>query len=428
MPTPVVTCFLRNRGDVLLCRRSDAVGSYPGVWGGVSGHVARSGANPDAPERDPATAAREEIAEETGLLDACTLVRAGESFDVTDAEHGTWRVHPFLFDCESRGVATDEETTDWAWVPPTEILRRETVPALWTAYDRVRPTVGTVEADREHGSAYLSVRALELLRDRAAELAVAGDLPDEDAWRDLATLAEALLAARPGMAALANRVNRAMATADERTARAVEERTQAGIEDALDADEEAATTAAEWLSGTVLTHSRSGTVLTALRRADLDAVAVTASEPGGEGVDVAQTLLADGPDVTLVADAAVAHHVGSANVDAVVVGADTVLADGSVVNKVGTRGVALAAAREGVPVYVVAARDKVSQESLETVDLETVDPTDVYDGDADVAVTTALFDVTPPDLVTAVLTEARALDADGVRRVAEAHERLAGWR
>jgi ribose 1,5-bisphosphate isomerase len=434
-PTPVVTCFLRNRGDVLLLRRSDAVGSYAGRWGAVSGHIARSGVEPTDPDREPLAAARAEVAEETGLLDACELVRAGETFVVEDPDHGPWRVHPFLFDCGSRAVEPNEETAETAWVPPPDILRRETVPELWTSYDRVRPTVATVRDDREHGSAALSVRALAVLRDRAGELAVAGDLPEEDAWADLAALAAELVDARPGMAALANRVNRAMSTADERTPAAVEESAGAALAAALDADEEAAAVAADRLSGTVLTLSRSGTVLAALERAALEAVVVATSRPGGEGVDVAERLADAGADVTLVADAAVAHHLATADVDAVVVGADAVLADGAVVNKVGTRAVALAAAREDVPVYAVAARDKVragDAASGTTADTPTdpgsVDPAGVYDGAADLRVATPLFDVTPPDLVAAVLTEAGPLATAGVERVAADHRELAAWR
>ena len=439
--TPVVTCFLRHRDDVLLLRRSDAVGSYRGLWGAVSGHVARSGADPTAPDRAPEAAARAEVAEETGLSDACELVWAGEPFPVDEADHGPWRVHPFLFDCGSRAVEPNEETVETAWVPPTEILRRETVPELWTSYDRVRPTVASVRDDRAHGSAYLSARALDVLRDRAGELAVAGDLADDAAWAELATLAGDLLDARPGMAALTTRVNRAMAAAEDRTPEAVEASAQAAVERALDADEAAAAVAAERLAGTVLTLSRSGTVLAALRRAALDGVVVAESRPGGEGVAVAEDLAAAGLDVTLVPDAAVAHHLASADVDAVLVGADAVLPDGCVLNKVGTRAAALAAAREGVPVHAVAARDKVVAtgdggdsaagdvgDSAAGVDLGAVDPADVYDGDADVRVETPLFDVTPADLVDAVLTEEGALSADAVARVAEEHRGLAEWR
>jgi len=39
MATEVVTAFLRHGPDVLLFERSDAVGSYPGRWGGVAGHA-----------------------------------------------------------------------------------------------------------------------------------------------------------------------------------------------------------------------------------------------------------------------------------------------------------------------------------------------------------------------------------------------------
>ncbi len=447
--TAVVTAFLRNRDDVLLLRRSDAVGSYRDRWGAVSGHVDPDPGTSEDPDRTPEAAVRAEIEEEAGLLDACELVRAGDPFEVVDDDRGrTWRVHPFLFDCASRAVFTDEETVETAWVPPTGIHRRKTVPDLWRSYDRVRPTVGTVREDAEHGSAYLSVRALDVLRDRAGELAADGPAVGEaavevagesatgvagatdegaDARTELAALARDLLAARPGMAAVRNRVNRAMARAVERTAEArtsaetVEECARAAIEAALAADGRAAERAADLLAGErVLTLSRSGTVLRALRDHP-ERVLVAESRPGGEGVGVAEDLAEADLDVTLVPDAAVAHYLAAGEVDAVLVGADTVLADGRVVNKVGTR----AAARENVPLYAVAARDKVAPG--EEPDLEDADPRDVYDGDAPLSVAASLFDVTPADLVAGVVTEDGVLDADDVASVAEEHRALTGW-
>ena len=76
--THVVTCFLRYGTDVLLGRRSDAVGTYVGRWAGVSGYVE---GDPSDAERD----ARREVREETGWGDA-TLVRAGAPVDVEDGE------------------------------------------------------------------------------------------------------------------------------------------------------------------------------------------------------------------------------------------------------------------------------------------------------------------------------------------------------
>lgn len=115
----VVTCFCRNRGEVLLFHRNDDVDSYADQWGAVAGHA----------EGDPDGAAREEIREESGLDDAVSFVRAGEPFDVEDGDT-RWVVHPYLFDSDSRAVETNDETTEFEWTSPTAIRRRETVSGL----------------------------------------------------------------------------------------------------------------------------------------------------------------------------------------------------------------------------------------------------------------------------------------------------------
>ncbi|MFB6130827.1 MAG: NUDIX domain-containing protein [Salinigranum sp.] len=401
----VVTCFLRNRGEVLLVRRSDAVGTYAGRWGGVSGYV----------EGDPADAlvdARREIREETGL-EAASPVRIGDVLDLVDGDR-EWTVHPFLFDVDRRGVTPNEELATWEWTSPTAMFDRETVPGLWEAYRRVGPTAATVREDRERGSAAVSVSALEALRDAAA---VADD------WEAIADVACDLRSARPSMAAVANRVNRAMAAA-ARDPRAIHDAASAAIERALDADDAAAANAAELLSGTAATLSRSGTVLAALEAAEVD-VLVAESRPAREGVGVAERLADAGAAVTLTTDAAMAHLLGQGAADVALVGADAVLADGSVANKVGTRALGLAADREGVPLYVVAARDKIRPD--ERMAGESGDSTDVYDGEANLEVANPIFDRTPADLVTGVVTEEGVLDAGGVREAAAEHRELARW-
>lgn len=434
--THVVTVFLRNGTDVLLLKRSDEVGSYPRQWGGVAGHVGRDNGAEQALEQstgernrsqDPAAAAREEIHEETGLGDAVVPVRAGEPFPVDDPEHGRWVVHPFLFDCDSRDVETDWETAAYEWVPPTEILRRETVPDLWTSYERVAPTVETVAGETKHGSAYISVRALEVLRDRAAALAAGRADPRGGEWADLSDLARTLLEARPGMQAVANRVNRAMAVAaDRRTAAAVEAAASDTIARALDAGEQAAANAADRVGRCVLTLSRSGTVMETLRQAGPEAVLVAESRPAREGVDIAEELAGViDAEVSVFVDAAVAHMLATRAIETVLVGADAVLANGQVVNKVGTRAAALASAREGVPIYVVAAKDKVAPTA--EPDLETGAPDEVYEGDAALTALNPTFDVTPADLLAGVVTEDGLLDADDVAEAANEVAALADW-
>jgi translation initiation factor 2B subunit (eIF-2B alpha/beta/delta family) len=173
----------------------------------------------------------------------------------------------------------------------------------------------------------------------------------------------------------------------------------------------------------VATLSRSGTVLAALRAVDAP-VLVGESRPAREGVGVAEALAGD-RSVTLATDAALPWLVADRDADCVLVGADAVLADGSVVNKAGTRALALAAAREGVPTYAVAAAAKVRPDAAMCG--EEGAPEAVYDGDAAVAVANPTFDRTPADLVTAVVTEDGPLDADGVADVAAAHRAAAGW-
>ena len=446
----VVTAFLRNRGEVLLLRRSDAVGTYQGRWGGVSGFA----------EADPDEQVRVEIREETGLeADDVSLVRSGRPVEFEDADlEREWVVHPYLFDCEAREIELSEEHHAFEWISPTAMLDLEsgldtenaleaaaedeideTVPELWTAYERVAPTVRSIAADDEHGAASLSIRALEVLRDRAgllvAERADFGADPEGE-WDELAELASRLLEARPSMAVLRNRLNRTMAEATEGVADgesvagapAVLESALSNVDRALTADEDAAANAGERIDGSVMTLSRSGTVLESLRGGDPSRVFVAESRPAREGVDVAEELAAsDDVDcpVAIHTDAAAAHVLASEGVDRVVVGADTVLPDGSVVNKTGTRGLAIAAAREDVPMMVVAATDKVS--TREGVNLESGDRSAVYDGDAAIDVLNPTFDVTPADCIDEVVTERGALEPAAVGDVVEELRELEDW-
>ena len=446
MDACVVTCFLRDRGEVLLRRRSEGTDSAPGRWDAITGRV-------DG-DRDPDAAAHEAIAAETGL-DAAALVRRGEPFATGGADGETRRIHPYSFDCERRAIESNG-ATNHEWTHPTEIRRRETVPGLREAYERVAPTVETVASDAEHGAATISVRALEVLRDRAGALADRwadggsddrGGTDDCEAnyqsvdgsgvdgrgenWTKLAALARDLRAARPSMVVVENRINRAMsAAARERgqrgAAMAVERAARAGIERACTADEGAARAAAGRLDGArVLTLSRSSTVRRALRRAAPERVLVAESRPAREGVGVAEALVGDNMDVTLLVDAAVAHVLAERGFDAVLVGADTVLPDGTLVNKVGTRAAALAAAREGVPLYVVAATDKIG--TRDEPDFEAGDPRAVYDGDAPLDAANPTFDATPPDLLAGFLTEEGPLDPGAAGAVAAELRALADW-
>ena len=403
--THVVTTFLKNRGSVLLTRRAADADRNSGRWDGLSAPSAGD-------SQAAATEARRLVQDATGR-DDLTLEYAGATVTVThDGEE--WTHYPFRFETPTRDLGPMPDVADSEWLSPTAIVDRETVPGLWEAYSEIAPSPKTVAADTAHGSAALSIQALEVIRDRAA---VADD------WQEIADLATELQDARPSMAVLANRVNSVLSGAD-RSPSAVHDHAIEAIDTALTADSAAAATAAERLSGPIATLSWSGTVKDALIKLG-DPVTVAESRPDREGVDLAEAIAETGVDVTITTDSALPSLLATESFGAVLVGADTILPTGDVVNKTGTRSIALAADAADVPVYVVTARDKVSKD--DTFRPEEGSSTPVYDGDADLSVANPFFDLTPGHLIEGVLTEDGLLDQRGIELVAAQHRSNTEW-
>ena len=113
---------------------------------------------------------------------------------------------------------------------------------------------------------------------------------------------------------------------------------------------------------------------------------------------------------TVVVDSAGASVIARGRADAVVVGADRIAANGDVVNKIGTYPLALAAARAGIP-FVVAAPEStidLATPDGDHVEIEIRDPAEILGPGKKNALNYA-FDVTPADLVTAIITEERII-------------------
>lgn len=123
--------------------------------------------------------------------------------------------------------------------------------------------------------------------------------------------------------------------------------------------------------------------------------------------------LADEIPSTLITDNMAAHFMQRGAVDAVIVGADRIAADGSTANKIGTYGLAVLCKYHGIPFYVAAPRS--------TIDLEITSGGDIpieqrsarevtHVGEHAIApegveVAHPAFDVTPGGLVDAIITE-----------------------
>jgi methylthioribose-1-phosphate isomerase len=176
----------------------------------------------------------------------------------------------------------------------------------------------------------------------------------------------------------------------------------------------------------ILTHCNTGrlattefgTAIGALRvlhaRGKVADVLVDETRPLLQGARLTAWELAEaGIPHRLTIDSAAAWAMASGQVDCVIVGADRVTADGSVANKIGTYALALAASRHGIPFIVVApesTRDLATATGHEIVveeraAVEITHLGGVATAPERTAVFNPAFDVTPPELITAVVTE-----------------------
>lgn len=121
----------------------------------------------------------------------------------------------------------------------------------------------------------------------------------------------------------------------------------------------------------------------------------------------------DGIDVSLIPDTAVGYTMANKLVNKVVVGADRILRTGHVYNKIGTYQVASMAKQHGIPFYVAAPLSTFDMKSNpQDVVIEQRKGTEVTQiGDKKTApdginVINPAFDMTPPELISGIITEA----------------------
>jgi len=153
----------------------------------------------------------------------------------------------------------------------------------------------------------------------------------------------------------------------------------------------------------VLTHSHSSTVRRALELSGKSGrkptAYVTESSPGLEGKQLAKDLIEIGIPVRLIADSAVGSVIS--DVDMVVVGADSVLADGSVINKIGTKKIATMASEGEISFCVVCESGKFSTPDFLGEPVHFAD---------------TLFDLTPNECIWKIVTELGSMETREVEQ------------
>ena len=319
---------------------------------------------------------------------------------------------------------------------------------VWLELDDYRSVVSAIKEMRIRGAPAIGIAGAY-----AVALA-AGEAVERDPDSFTSALKEAaseIRAARPTGANLEWAVDRMMRT--ERDSQSIEDVVAGLVAEAQrihDEDVQANHTmgrhGADLIppDSVVLTHCNAGalatggygTALGVIRTAWTDGkisrVFATETRPFMQGARLtAWELVQADIDVTLIPDSSAGQLMHRGEVDAVIVGADRIAANGDVANKIGTYSLAVLADANGVPMYVAAPTSTVDM-SIRTGDDIPIEerPTEevthlkgVRIPPEGIAVTNTAFDVTPHRYVTAIVTEMGVVTQpyeEGLKRIMEA--------
>lgn len=409
----VVTSFIQSdENKILLLQRSSKVGTNRGKWGAVSGYLEAN--------ETPFSRAQIEIQEEASLQpNEIELTRSGTPLRAFDEENRiVWIVHPYLFTTHNDVIIIDWEHTNYKWIDPRELDSYDTVPKLKETFERVQwdlratsqrqqealEMICKLDEDRVSGASLLGRRAVQIIANRVKS---SDATSKDDIFRDMLSLFLESRTVQRSMASIRNMTGRLLFQSDLTRAEskspddfrcAILESAQNISSNSEKESEYAADNLTSIITqnAKILTHSYSSTVKHAfeymLHRGISFEVFVTESIPGYEGKALVGDLIEMGLRARVVSDSNIPTILEKINI--VVVGADTVLADGSVVNKIGTKQIAVEAKSRHVPFYVICESGKFSTENFLGEDIQIDD----------------IFDVTSNDLVQKIVTELGVLE------------------
>lgn len=304
----------------------------------------------------------------------------------------------------------------------TEFITLRNVEEVWDAIKKLKvrgaPAIGIAAA---YGL-YISIR------DSKAECF-------EDFYKELEKNADYLASSRPTAVNLFWALNRMKKRAKESQNKPIEDIKKDLLNEAhaiRNEDEEMCKAIGENLltllkdGMTILTHCNAGGLATARYGTALSPIFLAKDRGWNIRVFADETrpllqgarlttweLLQYGVDVTLICDNMAAHVMSKGWIDAVITGCDRVAANGDVANKIGTYGLAVLAKAHNIPFYIAAPSS--------TIDIDTPDGSQIVIEERNeeevccgfgkrtapegVKVYNPAFDVTPHNLITAIVTE-----------------------
>lgn len=282
---------------------------------------------------------------------------------------------------------------------------------------RSKELINEISNDQTHGAEYLSIRSLRNIKRIALEV------PQEDAEELLCLLKQSaaeIAESKSGMSPLNNRLAKLFydlprTDSLEDLHKIIPERVEKLIEEAHEKKNAVIQEASKFLGkkNSFITISYSSTVKETIQSLHKPRIIISESRPLLEGKKLARELADDNIDTTLIIDAAIGSFIEE--VEVAITGADSILSDGSVVNKVGTKLLALAAKDMGRPFYAICGSIKfdIREKITGRICLKEGSTSDIANIQ-NVNIRNPVFEITPPHLITGIITDIGVLQPSEV--------------
>ena len=270
----------------------------------------------------------------------------------------------------------------------------------------IRKSIEQIRLDNTSGSVELAKKSAELL----ILLVNRNGSPSQ-----INNTAYSLVKAQPTMASIFNLVNNLMLIIDknQQPKNLVQNYCKKFLQDLETSDNSISKQAMELIknNATIITHSYSSTVLFTLLFAKSFgkkfSVVCTESRPMNEGIQLAKQLGENGIKVKLIVDSAVFSFISDA--DVILVGGDAITNTG-LINKIGTKGIAMTAQHCNTPIYALCSTIKFLPRNYPVNLDQQKNPNEIISNKiSNVTPINYYFDLTPLKYLTGVITEKETL-------------------
>jgi translation initiation factor 2B subunit (eIF-2B alpha/beta/delta family) len=274
--------------------------------------------------------------------------------------------------------------------------------------ETIRKSLEQIRLDNTSGSVQLAKKSAELLNLLIEKTNNLGQIYN---------LAYLLVTAQPVMASIFNLVNNLMLNIDKNKYKLpeniVHNYCKKFIQDLEISDESISKQSMELIknNSTIIIHSYSSTVLNTLLFAKKSgkkfSVICTESRPKNEGIQLAKKLGKKGINVKLIVDFAVFSFLLDA--DMILVGGDAIT-DTELINKIGTKGLAMAAQHYNTPIYALCSTIKFLPKNYQVTINKQKNPKEIIKSKiSNVTPINYYFDFTPLEFLTGIVTENKIL-------------------